>query len=99
MSWEFSEGGKTKVDPITDVANRILMRGTGIALNDAISVEVDDAEAQKRQGSIKQMKVKDPTVNNETKARSNAGQILRLNKKAQGALSSNLHAVLGYGTG
>ena len=85
--------GKTKADPITDVANRILMRGTGIALNDAISVEVDDAEAQKRQGSIKQMKVKDPTVNNETKARSNAGQILRLNKKAQGALSSNMHAL------
>lgn len=84
--------GKTKVDPITDVANRILMRGTGIALNDAISVEVDDAEAQKRQGSIKQMKVKDPTVNNETKARSSANQMLRLNKKAQGALQSNLHA-------
>jgi len=84
--------GKTKVDPITDVANRIIVRGNGIALNDAISVEVDDSEAQKRQGSIKQMKVKDPTANNETKARTSANQLLRLNKKAQGALQSNMHA-------
>lgn len=84
--------GKTKVDPITDVANRIIVRGNGIALNDAVSVEVDDSEAQKRQGSIKQMKVKDPTANNETKARTSASQLLRLNKKAQGALQSNMHA-------
>lgn len=84
--------GKTKADPITDIANRITVRGKGIALNDAISVEVDDAEAQKRQGSIKQMKVKDPTVNNESKARTSANQMLRLNQKAQGALQSNLHA-------
>ena len=73
--------GKTKADPITDIANRITVRGKGIALNDAVSVEVDDAEAQKRQGSIKQMKVKDPTVNNESKARTSANQMLRLNQK------------------
>lgn len=84
--------GKTKVDPIVEVANRITVRGNGIAVNDAISVQVDDAEAQKKQGSIKEMKLKDPTVNNESKARISASQLLRLNQKAQGSLQSNMHA-------
>jgi hypothetical protein len=84
--------GKTKIDPIVDVANRIVVKGTGIAVNDHISVVVDDAEEQKKRGSIKEMKVKDPTVNNTSKARTSAGQLLRLNKKAQGALQSNDHA-------
>lgn len=84
--------GETKVDPIVEVANRITVKGEGIALNDSLSVQVDDGEAQKKQGAIKQMRVKDPTVNNESKARVTAGQLLRLNKKAQGALQSNKHA-------
>ena len=84
--------GKTKIDPIVDVANRIVVKGNGIAVNDSISVMVDDAEEQKKRGSIKEMKMKDPTVNNESKARTSAGQLLRLNKKAQGALQSNQHA-------
>lgn len=84
--------GATKSDPIVEVANRITVKGKGIALNDAISVRVDDAEEQKKQGAIKEMKVTDPTVTNESKARISAGQLLRLNKKAQGALQSNKHA-------
>ena len=84
--------GATKSDPIVEVANRITVKGKGIALNDAISVRVDDAEEQKKQGAIKEMKVTDPTVTNESKARISAGQLLRLNKKAQGALQSNMHA-------
>ena len=84
--------GATKSDPIVEVANRITVKGKGIALNDAISVRVDDAEEQKKQGAIKEMRVKDPTVTNESKARISAGQLLRLNKKAQGALQSNRHA-------
>jgi hypothetical protein len=84
--------GATKSDPIVEVANRITVKGKGIALNDAINVRVDDAEEQKKQGAIKEMRVKDPTVTNESKARISAGQLLRLNKKAQGALQSNRHA-------
>ena len=84
--------GKTKIDPIVDVANRMVVKGNGIAVNDNISVVVDDAEEQKKRGSIKEMKMKDPTVNNESKARTSASQLLRLNKKAQGALQSNEHA-------
>tara|TARA_R100000406_G_scaffold9890_5_gene6539 strand:- start:362 stop:2059 length:1698 start_codon:yes stop_codon:yes gene_type:complete len=83
---------KTKIDPIVDVANRMVVKGNGIAVNDNISVVVDDAEEQKKRGSIKEMKMKDPTVNNESKARTSASQLLRLNKKAQGALQSNAHA-------
>jgi len=85
--------GKTKIDPMVRVANRIVVQGNGIALNDAIRVQVDDAEEQKKHGSIKQMKVSDPTVNNESKARTSASQLLRLNKKAQGALESRMHAM------
>tara|TARA_R100000734_G_C3319272_1_gene114819 strand:+ start:12892 stop:14562 length:1671 start_codon:yes stop_codon:yes gene_type:complete len=84
---------ETKIDPIVDVANRIVVKGKGIAVNDHVSVLVDDAEEQKKRGSIKEMKVQDPTVNNESKARTSAGQLLRLNKKAQGALQSNEHAL------
>ena len=85
--------GETKVDPIVDVANRVTIKGKSIAVNDIISAQVDDAEAQKRQGSIKQMVSYDPTANNETRARKSAAQALRLNKKAQGALESKRHSL------
>jgi hypothetical protein len=84
---------QTKIDPIVDVANRIVIKGNGIAVNDSLNITVDDAEQQKKHGSIKQMKMQDPTVNNESKGRTAASQLLRLNKKAQGALQSNQHAL------
>ena len=85
--------GETSQDPIVDVANRIKVQGRSIAVNDTISVQVDDAELQKKHGSIKQMGVTDPTANNESAARKTASQLLRLNRKAQGALSSNRHSL------
>lgn len=84
---------KTEVDPIIEVANRIVVKGKGIALNDSITVQVDDGEMQKRQGAIKQMTAKDPTATSESKARTSASQLLRLNKKAQGSLSSKAHSL------
>lgn len=84
--------GQTRIDPVVDVANRMTVKGKGIAVNDVISAQVDDAELQKKHGSIKQMSVFDPTANNESKARKSAGQALRLNRKAQGALSSKGHS-------
>lgn len=83
---------QTSIDPIVDVANRVTVKGRGIANNDVISSQVDDAELQKKHGSIKQLVVNDPTANNESKARKSATQTLRLNKKAQGALLSKRHA-------
>ena len=83
---------QTSIDPIVDVANRVTVKGKGIANNDFISSQVDDAELQKKHGSIKQIVVNDPTANNESKARKSATQALRLNKKAQGALLSKSHA-------
>jgi len=85
--------GETSIDPIIDVANRVTVKGKGIAVNDVISAQVDDAESQKRLGSIKQMVVFDPTANNESSARKSASQALRLNRKAQGALMSNRHTL------
>lgn len=85
--------GKTKIDPIVEIANRIVIKGKGLAVNDNLSVEIDDAEMQKRHGSIKQMTIKDPTANSDSKARKAAGQALRLNKKAQGALKSEDHSM------
>jgi hypothetical protein len=85
--------GETSIDPVVDVANRVTVKGKGIALNDVISVQVDDAELQKRHGSIKQMTTFDPTANNETAARKSANQALRLNRKAQGGLVSNRHTL------
>lgn len=85
--------GETSIDPVVDVANRVIVKGKGIALNDVISVQVDDAELQKKHGSIKQMTTFDPTANNETAARKSANQALRLNRKAQGGLVSNRHTL------
>lgn len=85
--------GQTKIDPVVDVANRVTVKGRGVAVNDVISAQVDDAELQKKHGSIKQMNVFDPTANNETRARKSATQALRLNKKAQGALLSKRHSL------
>jgi len=84
---------ETSIDPIVEIANRVTVKGKGIALNDVISAQVDDAESQKRLGSIKQMVVFDPTANNESSARKSASQALRLNRKAQGALMSNRHTL------
>jgi hypothetical protein len=85
--------GETSIDPVVDVANRVIVRGKGIAVNDVISVQVDDAELQKKHGSIKQMTTFDPTANNETAARKSANQALRLNRKAQGGLVSKRHTL------
>jgi hypothetical protein len=85
--------GETSISPVTDVANRVTVKGRGVALNDVISVQVDDAELQKKHGSIKQISTFDPTANNESSARKSANQALRLNRKAQGGLMSNRHTL------
>ena len=85
--------GETSISPVSDVANRVTVKGRGVALNDVISVQVDDAELQKKHGSIKQISTFDPTANNESSARKSANQALRLNRKAQGGLVSNRHTL------
>ena len=84
--------GGASTDPIVAAANRIVVEGEAFALNDTIRSMVDDVEAQKKEGSIRQMKVKVPTAKDEIQARRSANQLLRLNRKAQGALKSKRHA-------
>jgi len=83
--------GASEVDPITDVANRLMVKGARQANNDDIVIVVDDAELQKRHGHIKQEEVIDPTATTERKARRSASQLLRSNRKAQGAFKSKKH--------
>jgi hypothetical protein len=84
--------GSVSSDPITESANRIMLQGKPQALNDEISIIVDDAEAQKKEGVIRQMRVRDATATNITKGRRSANQFLRLNRKAQGAIKTDQHA-------
>lgn len=84
--------GSATTDPIVAAANRVIVEGEPFALNDSIRSMVDDVEAQKKEGSIRQMRVTVPTATNELQARRSANQLLRLNRKAQGAMKSKEHA-------
>jgi hypothetical protein len=84
--------GGSENDPIVDVANRIVIQAKRHAANDDLTVSVDDAELQKKHGNVKQQKIVDPTATNTTAARRSANQMLRMNRKAQGAMRSNRHA-------
>ena len=84
--------GGVKSDPITEAANRIMLVGKSQAANDVVEIVVDDAEMQKREGVVRQMRVKDPTATNIMSARKSANQMLRLNRKAQGAIFTEQHA-------
>jgi len=83
--------GESESDPITDVANRLVVTGKPEANNDNNIIVVDDAELQKRHGHIKQEEVTDPTATTEQAARRSANQLLRANRKAQGAFRSKKH--------
>ena len=83
--------GGASIDPITDVANRLVVKGKTQALNDEIEVVVDDAELQKKHGSVKEHITIDPTATTETAARLSSSQMLRLNRKAQGSIASEKH--------
>jgi len=83
--------GESEADPITDVANRLMVTGVRQANNDDIVIVVDDAELQKKHGHIKQEEVTDPTATTERKARRSANQLLRSNRKAQGTFRSKKH--------
>ena len=78
-------------DKVVDVANRVIVKGKKVAINDNNEVIVDDAELQKEQGVIKTAKVNDPLATTVTSARRSANQYLRLNRKAQGAILSKKH--------
>ena len=84
--------GGVRTDPITEAANRIMLEGKSQAANDVIQIVVDDAEMQKKEGVIRQMRVQDPTATNIMSARKSANQLLRLNRKAQGSIFTEQHA-------
>ena len=84
--------GGAETDPIVASANRVIVEGRPFALNDTIRSMVDDVEAQKKEGTIRQLRIKVPTATNEIQARRSANQLLRLNRKAQGSLKSKNHS-------
>ena len=84
--------GEVEIDPVVDVANRLVVRGRDIAVNDVVEAIVDDAELQKKHGSVKSIKIDDPTAGTRASARKTAAQLLRLNRKGQGAIKSKKHA-------
>ena len=86
------EVGGASIDPVVKVANRLVVRGDSIALNDNIEAVVDDSELQKKHGSVKSITIDDPTATTVAAARRTAAQLLRLNRKGQGALTSKEHA-------
>lgn len=80
-----------KTKPLTGNANQITVSGKNIALNDDNIINVDDMEAQKKDGSIKNKKIRDPLSRTKVKARLTAAEMLRFNRKAQTVLESDGH--------
>jgi hypothetical protein len=84
--------GGAETDPIVAAANRIVVEGKSFASNDTVRAMIDDAEAQKKEGAIRQMRIRMPTATNDLQARRSANQLLRLNRKAQNAMKSKDHS-------
>ena len=78
-----------QTDPISDASNRVIVTGPRVALNSDNEAHVDDAELQKRDGVIKTQTYQDPTANTRRAARATANQVLRLNRKGQGAIKNS----------
>ena len=83
--------GESQIRPLTGRANQITVRGKTIALNDDNTINVDDMEAQKRDGAVKNSKIEDPLSRTQVKARLTATEMLRFNRKAQTVLDSKGH--------
>ena len=83
--------GESQIRPLTGRANQITVRGKTIALNDDNTINVDDMEAQKRDGAVKNQKINDPLSRTQVKARLTATEMLRFNRKAQTVLDSKGH--------
>ena len=79
------------VDPMMDIANKIIVTGNNIALNNNNIAQVEDVEMQKRDGIVKTTQYTDPTANTKAGARRSANQMLRLNRKAQSSIKSKGH--------
>tara|TARA_R110000824_G_scaffold252580_1_gene441328 strand:- start:149 stop:1906 length:1758 start_codon:yes stop_codon:yes gene_type:complete len=80
-----------KTKPLIGNANQITVHGKKIALNDDNIINVDDMEAQKKDGSVMNKKMRDPLSRTRTKARLTAAEMLRFNRKAQTVLQSEGH--------
>lgn len=83
--------GSVENQPLVGLANRLKVLGKRRANNDDIVVIVDDGALQKKQGSIKTIEIKDPSIRTETAARRVANEYLRMNNKAQNILRSKNH--------
>jgi len=81
-----SYSAQVREESIVDAANKVIVKGHNLAINDQNEVSVSDVELQKRDGIVKTSKYFDPLARTRTSSRRSANQFLRLNRKAQGSV-------------
>lgn len=91
-----SIAGSVQRSKLDDVPNRVVLQGVKIALNDDNSITLDDTEKQKEAGMVKSVTVVDPTATSIQATTRSARQMLRLNRKANMALSVKEIPLSGY---
>jgi hypothetical protein len=78
--------GDVSESNVSDTPNRVVVRGISKALNDNNEVSLDDAERQKKEGSVKSETYDDPTATSLSSTKRSASLLLRLNRKANGSI-------------
>ena len=86
MNFEIADS--VKVDPITDTINRVVVEGAQLAVNDRVRIEMDDREAQIKNGyqNIREEVVSDGNsqIYHDAQARSLGRHILQSAKASRG---------------
>ena len=78
--------GQVSRSGIADTANRVVVRGQSIALNDKNEVVLEDTERQKSEGMVKSQTYDESTATSLAATKRAARQLLRLNRKATGSV-------------
>lgn len=78
--------GQVSRSGIADSANRVVVRGQSVALNDKNEIVVEDTERQKSEGIVKSQTYDESTATSLAATKRAAQQLLRLNRKATGSV-------------
>ena len=91
---EFRFGNKQD-NPVDDIQNRITIKGTSLALNDDVTVTVNDGSKQQGKFDLDIIEnsspIQDATVRTSEEARRVARQVLRANNVMRGSISTSGH--------
>lgn len=92
---EESRFGSKQDNPVDDVQNRITVKGIPLALNDDVSVTVNDGSKQQGRFDLDIIEnsspIEDATVRTSEEARRVARQVLRANNVMRGSISTSGH--------